>query len=87
MQQVLSKGIARDPFICTYARKLWLISALESTSLNIVHKEGKFLAVADALSCFHKDNKCRRKAMIACAERSLARFNVDFALGNIDFAW
>ena len=69
MQQVLSSGTGRDPFLCACARKLWLISALESTSLTIVHKEGKLLVLADALSRFHKDSECREKATLACKEK------------------
>ena len=49
-QQVLEVGRGKDPVLCTCARQIWLISAMNNFSISITHKPGSELVLADALS-------------------------------------
>ena len=56
-QQVLSSGADRDPIICECARQIWLIVAQNSTDIVILHKPGKDIVLADALSRMGFDHR------------------------------
>ena len=49
-QQVLSSGAGRDPVLTACAREIWLYAASNSCEISILHKPGKELILADALS-------------------------------------
>ena len=43
-------GASRDPIICACDRKIWRFAAVKSCTIQINHKPGKDLVLADALS-------------------------------------
>ena len=49
-QTLLNIGIDKDPILCACARELWLFGTINSCTIEIVHKPGKDLILADALS-------------------------------------
>ena len=49
-QQVLSSGAGRDSVLTACARELWLYAAKRSCEIVILHKPGRDLVLADALS-------------------------------------
>ena len=79
-------GMARTlSFVC--ARKIWLIAATLSASVEIKNKKGKSLILADALSRPHDDEAARALATIICDNNSLKELEVDISLSNVEFAW
>ena len=72
-QMVLTSGKGRDNILCACARQIWLIAAMGSFELQIVHKPGVTLILADALSRFATDKRLRGKAITMCKNKSLQR--------------
>lgn len=84
-QQIFASGSGRDPVLCACARKVWLISAMNSFSLEVRHKEGRLLILADALSRFYDNQQSKDRALLECKKRNLNRVQVSLSLTNIDF--
>ena len=38
--EVLNRGMSRDPFLCTFARTIWLLKAKYNLQLSVVHIRG-----------------------------------------------
>ena len=70
-QQVLSSGKGRDKFLTSCARQIWLIAALNSTTVTIQHKPGHLLVLADALSRYNDSPTHKSKADSLCKDLSL----------------
>ena len=49
-QQVLSSGAGRDPVLTACAREIWLFAASTACEIVVLHKPGRDLVLADALS-------------------------------------
>ena len=66
-QQVLSSGKGKEPLLFACARQLWLISAINNCELEIKHKPGADLVLADALSRSLNHPSMKSKADNLCA--------------------
>lgn len=51
----LATGRTKDPVLGLCARELWLEAARADHDIEIIHKEGTAIPLADALSRFHSD--------------------------------
>lgn len=78
-QQTLMSGKGRDPLIAAVGRHLWLLGALHSTDLRVVHKPGSELILADQLSRFHKE-ETKAKALRTCKDKALQRISIVHSL-------
>ena len=76
-QTVLSSGAGRDPILCACARALWRFAAINSCTIKVVHKPGKDLVLADALSRQHFDQAARVRAEHLCKINNLVRVRVN----------
>ena len=82
-QQVLQTGSGRDKILTACARYLWKFSALNNCVVNVVHKAGSELVIADSLSRAAINNNCRKIATDYCVNNNLSRILVDhFQLYN-----
>ena len=52
-QKVLQSGAGRDPILCACAIQIWKFATINSCIVEICHKPGKDLPLADALSRSH----------------------------------
>ena len=84
-QQVLSSGRGRENVLCTCARQLWFLSANNNSELEICHRAGKDLVLADALSCSFESNIMKLKAAGLCKQLNLKEVPVTFSLSILDF--
>ena len=78
-QQVLDSGAGRDTVLTACAREIWLYAATMSCEINIVHKPGKDLVLADALSRRTFDRAADIKATTLIKQLNLHEIYVDFA--------
>ena len=69
----LQSGKCSDLDLGMCSRELWLMAALGSFSLSIVHKPGASLILADALSRAHMSDSAAQLAARQCAQRHLKR--------------
>ena len=76
-QQVLATGHGRDSILTACARKLWLFSSINNCTVNIIHRPGATLIVADALSRAHMNTNCKTIATNFCITNNLERVLVD----------
>ena len=76
-QSVLESGTGRDPTLCACAREVWLIAALHSTEVQIKHKPGVELVLADALSRMNHEAMAARTAQTILEKRQLLRVMPD----------
>ena len=74
-QQVLSTRKGKDKVLTACARQLWLIAAQANTTLEILHKPGNELVLADALSRINT-KKYREIARRECSKKGLTRIRV-----------
>ena len=84
-QQVLESGRGKDPILCACARQLWLLAAKFNFELLILHKPGKDLLLADALSRLKDSETTRKKAQALCADLNLSPIIISFSLDILDF--
>ena len=66
------------------SRQLWLLSALSGFSLDIVHKAGVELVLADALSRALSDHKAALIACEQCTYLGLVRVHVTHSFAMFD---
>lgn len=83
-QSVLSTGAGRDPVLCACAREIWRYAAVNSTSIDVVHKPGKDLILADALSRAPFDPAAKARADHLCAQLQLQRIRVRHSTNRIN---
>ena len=76
-QQVLSTGHGRDKILTACARKLWQFCSINNCTVNITHKPGETLIIADALSRAFTNNKCKVLATNYCVNNNLERVLVN----------
>ena len=76
-QQVLDSGSGKDKILTACARFIWKFSALNNCIINIVHKPGIELVIADALSRAAINNSSRKTATEYCVNNNLTRVLVD----------
>ena len=72
-QQVLSLGAGRDPIICACAQRIWLIAVERSMEVNILHKPGRDIVLADALSRMCFDHRACNTVLQIVAQNGLQR--------------
>ena len=77
-QQVLSSGAGRDSILTACAREIWLFAANNSCEITILHKPGRELVLADALSRRHSDPAARRRATELCRSLDLIEVQPEF---------
>ena len=77
-QQVLSSGAGRDPVLTACAREIWLYAATHSCQVEILHKPGKDLVLADALSRRATDPAMDIKATRMTQSLNLTQTHVKF---------
>ena len=82
-QQVLSSGKGRDPVICACAHQLWLLATSFNFELEIIHKPGSELILADALSRSLSNPQLNSKARLLCNKLDLKLVHVSFSLDKI----
>ena len=69
----LQTGRCTDLDLGLCSRQLWLMAAIGDFELQIVHKAGSDLVLADALSRAHISSKAASLAAKQCAQRRLSR--------------
>ena len=77
-QQVLSTGAGRDHILTACAREIWLFAATNSCEVEILHKPGKDLILADALSRRSFNSKAKIIATDICKTLALTEITVNF---------
>ena len=77
-QQVLASGAGRDPVLTACAREIWLYAASESCEVNIVHKPGRELILADALSRRAFDPVADTRAKTLVRQLNITETQVNF---------
>ena len=70
---VLQSGKGADPDLTLCSRQLWLLAAIGSFNIQVDHKPGKDLILADALSRAHESPKSAALAAQQCARLNLRR--------------
>lgn len=78
-QQVLTSGAGHDPILAAWARQIWLIAERCSADIQIHHKPGKNLVLADALSRCHHDPRAFKVCNNILVQRGLLQVHVDFS--------
>ena len=76
-KQVLATGSGKDVILTACARKLWHFCALKSCHVEIIHKPGKTLIIADALSRAFINENCKLTATNYCIKNNLERILID----------
>ena len=76
-QAILTQGIGRDTVLCACARQLWFIAASANTDVEVVHKPGKELVLADALSRAHDSPAFLTTARKLCKNLKLEEIIVE----------
>ena len=79
-QQVLSSGTGRDRYLTACARELWLLAALHSLDITVLHKPGKDLVLADALSRSCSSSKAEALASSLVKSKCLSRVRVEHSV-------
>ena len=77
-QQVLSTGAGRDPTLTACAREIWLFAANNSCQIEIRHKPGKDLILADALSRRSFDRAAEAMANEECTALGISEISLTF---------
>ena len=77
-QQVLSSGSGKDPVLTACARELWLFAACNSCEVQVLHKPGKDLVLADALSRREFDGSANKRAETILRTAGLQEITVTF---------
>ena len=77
-QQVLSSGAGKDLILTACARELWLYAACNSCEVQVLHKPGKDLVLADALSRRAFDGSADKKAESILGTLGLQEITVSF---------
>ena len=77
-QTVLDTGHGRDKVLTACARYIWQYSSLNNCVINVVHKPGSQLIIADALSRAFKDSASQKIAMSYCLNNNLFRTRCSF---------
>ena len=75
-QATLTEGIGRDLVLCACSRQLWLIAVQNNTDVEVVHKPGKDLVLADALSRSHDSHKHKTLANSICKLKGLQEISI-----------
>lgn len=76
-------GRTRDPNLAACAWQLWLYATVNSHDIQIKHKRGEDLPLADALSCMAQDQD--KASYVAAAVQNLGLQFVDPVLNNYVF--
>ena len=76
-QKVLQSGAGRDQILCACARQIWKFAAINSCIIEIRHKPGKDLPLADALSRSHISEIANKFVAEQCTLRNLERIFVN----------
>ena len=79
-QQVLSEGTGRDTVLSACAREIWLLAAHNNCTVQVLHKPGKDLVLADALSRYSDTPAARLRADFMCARLGLSRIRIQHSL-------
>ena len=79
-QQVLSEGTGLDKVLSACAREIWLLAAYNNCMVQVVHKPGKELVLADALSRYSESPTARLRADMMCAQLGLSRKDIHHSL-------
>ena len=77
-QQVLDSGAGRDPILTACAREIWLYAASNSCEVTVMHKPGKDLVLADALSRRSFDPAAEVRAATLINQLNIAETYVNF---------
>ena len=77
-QQVLSSGAGQDHILCACAREIWLYGARTNADIVVIHKPGKDLILADALSRRHCNPVAARTARAIIDRNNLSEILVNF---------
>ena len=77
-QQVLESGAGKDDTLTACAREIWLHAATNSCEVEVRHKPGKELILADALSRCMFDKAAAIIAIDMCNNLKLNRKNITF---------
>ena len=77
-QQVLATGAGKDSVLTACAREIWLYAARHSCQIQVLHKPGKDLVLADALSRCSHDQTARQMASKITRDMGLAQIEVTF---------
>ena len=81
---VLSIGKARDPTLATYARNVWLLSAMYYITIVVSHAKGTYNSPADLLSRWHGSRKDYVKLHHLVEAPILVHTPIDLTLLNHD---
>ena len=76
-QAILNEGFGRDLVLCACARQLWFIAAQANTDVEVIHKPGRELVLADALSRAHLSNKHINIANKLCKDLKLQKLVIE----------
>lgn len=74
---ILGNGGGRSRLLAACARELWLVASLRSTTIQIFHKPGKDLLLADALSRYNTGEPFRSTADRMVEALCLTKVNVN----------
>lgn len=84
-QLVLSSGAGKDKILCACSREIWRLAAIMNCDIEIKHKPGKDLILADALSRQHFDPSAAAKVHLLCRSMNLRGCRATFDDNILDF--
>ena len=83
-QCILNSGMGKDPILAACSRQLWLLAAQANTDVQVLHKPGKQLVLADALSKSHSSSYHKEKASGMCKSKGLKRVRIEHGINILD---
>ena len=75
---MLSSGKGQDTILTACARQIWYLAAANSTTIEILHKDGKKLVLADSLSRSGQSSAAAAKAQAMCTELDIHKIDIAF---------
>ena len=83
-QCILNSGMGKDPILAACSRQLWLLAAQANTDIQVLHKPGQQLVLADALSRSHSSEYHKEKASSMCRSKGLRRIRIEHDINILD---
>ena len=83
-QCILNSGTGKDPILAACSRQLWLLAAQANTDVQVLHKPGQQLVLADALSRLHSSRIHKQRASVMCKSKGLTQITVEHGITILD---